>query len=164
MDGNAKAVPVQRVVRRTLPEKVEGAEMTCKSCGSDLVCHMSKYEGGFENKQQWQNSDGSAHYKWKSAGKYDCVLSEENNETSEQAENQASSTTPKNKTPTFSQETISMIEGETLTLYMIRNAVNEFLKKFEDSPHGGMVGQFTELIFEKHFKATFKKASEIKNE
>ena len=62
-----------------LVEKIEGAEMTCKSCDSDLVCHMSKYEGGFENKLQWQNSDGSAHYKWKSAGKYDCVIPGENN-------------------------------------------------------------------------------------
>lgn len=148
-------------------DKVEDAEMTYKSCGYDLVCHMSKYEGGFENKLQWQNSDGSAHYKWKSPGKFGCVLPEENNETPEQAENQASQSThtessiTKQKAPTFSQETISMIQGETLTLYMIRNTVNEFLKKFEDSPHGGMVGQFTELIFEKHFKATFKKASDV---
>ena len=64
-------------------EKVDGAGMDCKACGAELVCHMSKYEGGFENKLQWQNSDGTAHYKWKSPGKFDCVLPEENNETSE---------------------------------------------------------------------------------
>lgn len=71
-------------------DKVEDAEMTCKSCGTDLVCHMSKYEGGFENKLQWQNSDGSAHYKWKSVGKYDCVIPEESNETTEQPVNKDS--------------------------------------------------------------------------
>jgi len=72
-----------------LPDKVEDAEMTCKSCGTDLVCHMSKYEGGFENKLQWQNSDGTAHYKWKSPGKFDCVTTEE---TPEHAENESSKT------------------------------------------------------------------------
>lgn len=143
-------------------DKVEDAEMECGSCGTDLVCHMSNYEGGFENKLQWQNSDGSAHYKWKSPGKFDCVLPEEDNETPERVEDQASQTKiSKEKVPAFSQEAISMIQGETLTLYMIRNTVNEFLKKFEDSPHGGMVGQFTELIFEKHFKAVFKKGSDV---
>lgn len=73
-------------------DKVEDAEMTCKSCGSDLVCHMSKYEGGFENKLQWQNTDGSAHYKWKSPGKFDCVIPEENNETPKQTESKSHQT------------------------------------------------------------------------
>lgn len=146
-------------------EKVEGVEMTCKSCGSDLVCHMSKYEGGFENKPQWQNSDGSAHYKWKSPGKFDCVIPDDEAQEVPGPEESPVETAPaKAKLPEFSKEAISMIEGETLTLYMIRNVVNEFLKEFENTPHGGMVGQFTELIFEKHFKAVFTKAGEIKNE
>ena len=55
-------------------EKKEGAEMECVGCGADLVCHMSKYEGGFENNLQWQNSDGTAHYRWKSAGKFECII------------------------------------------------------------------------------------------
>lgn len=71
-------------------EKVEDAEMTCKACGSDLICHMSKYEGGFENHLQWQNQDGTAHYKWKSSGKFDCVLPKDQQVDVEQAENEAS--------------------------------------------------------------------------
>lgn len=54
-------------------EKKEGAKMTCGKCGIELVCHMSEYDG-FENKLQWQNSDGTAHYKWTGPGKFDCVM------------------------------------------------------------------------------------------
>lgn len=45
-------------------EKKDGAEMTCKSCDTELICHMSNYKGDFKNKLQWQNEDGTAHYKF----------------------------------------------------------------------------------------------------
>jgi len=48
-------------------EKVEGATMICQECKEELECHMSKYEGNYEDKLQWQNKDGSAHYNF--AGK-----------------------------------------------------------------------------------------------
>lgn len=57
-------------------EKVEGVEMSCKSCGTDLICHMSNYKGDFKNKLQWQNADGSAHYKFNGKD-YSCVIPEE---------------------------------------------------------------------------------------
>lgn len=93
-----------------MPEKIEDAEMTCNNCGSDLVCHMSKYEGGFENKLQWQNSDGSAHYKWKSAGKFDCVLPKEGNKTPENQE--PNSKTDKMQTNMQSEQELSQGESQ----------------------------------------------------
>lgn len=42
--------------------KKEGAKQTC-SCGTLLECHLKEYPG-FPAKLQWQNSDGSPHYKF----------------------------------------------------------------------------------------------------
>ena len=55
-----------------LVEKKEGATMICTQCGAKLVCGMSKYPHPYKNKLQWQNSDGSAHYKYDS-GKFSCT-------------------------------------------------------------------------------------------
>jgi len=60
-------------------DKTEGVKMTCQGCGENLECHMSNYDGDFENKLQWQNSNGSAHYKWAGknedgSSKFKCVM------------------------------------------------------------------------------------------
>ena len=52
-------------------EKREGATMDCKSCGEKLICRMSNYKHPYTNKLQWQNQDGSAHYKY-DGGKFTC--------------------------------------------------------------------------------------------
>jgi len=59
-----------------LPEKVEGAEMTCKGCGTELICHMSNYKGDFKNKLQWQNEDGKAHYATTNGKDFTCNIPE----------------------------------------------------------------------------------------
>lgn len=51
-------------------EKQEGASMICSSCGEKLVCRMSNYKS-HPNKLQWQNPDGTAHYKYDN-GKFTC--------------------------------------------------------------------------------------------
>lgn len=56
-------------------EKKEGAEMTCLKCQTKLVCHMSNYKGDFKNKLQWQNQDGTAHYKF-NGSEYSCNIPE----------------------------------------------------------------------------------------
>lgn len=38
--------------------------MICRHCGAELTCGMSNYMHPYTNKLQWQNSDGSAHYKY----------------------------------------------------------------------------------------------------
>ena len=45
-------------------EKIEGTTMTCHQCGEKLICRMSNYKPPYKNKLQWQNQDGTAHYKF----------------------------------------------------------------------------------------------------
>ena len=53
-------------------EKREGATMTCRQCGEKLVCLMSNYKYPYVNKLQWQNQDGTAHYKY-DGGRFTCT-------------------------------------------------------------------------------------------
>ena len=46
--------------------------MTCHQCGEKLFCRMSNYLHPYTNKLQWQNQDGTAHYKYDS-GKFTCT-------------------------------------------------------------------------------------------
>ena len=55
-----------------LVEKKEGDEMVCNMCGALLICRMSSYKPPYQNKLQWQNKDGSAHYKY-DGGKFSCT-------------------------------------------------------------------------------------------
>ena len=57
--------------------KKEGAEMSCKSCGTDLVCHTKEYGGNYAPTLQWQNSDGTAHYKTSDGKNFSCNIPEE---------------------------------------------------------------------------------------
>ena len=62
-------------------EKVEGATMTCRNCGTVLTCHQKTYDetDTFKAKtvMQWQNDDGTAHYKFLGEGKYNCNIPDE---------------------------------------------------------------------------------------
>lgn len=53
-------------------EKREGAVMMCNQCGDKLICRMSNYRHPYSNKLQWQNQDGSAHYKY-DGGVFTCT-------------------------------------------------------------------------------------------
>lgn len=44
--------------------KYEGVSKICSSCNSVLVCRMTQYVE-HENKLQWQNREGGAHYFYK---------------------------------------------------------------------------------------------------
>ena len=46
--------------------------MTCQQCGDKLFCRMSNYKHPYTNKLQWQNQDGTAHYKY-DGGKFTCT-------------------------------------------------------------------------------------------
>jgi len=58
-------------------EKTDGAEMTCKSCGTELICHMSNYKGNYKNQLQWQNEDGKAHYSTTNGKDFTCNVPEQ---------------------------------------------------------------------------------------
>ncbi|MCK5600903.1 hypothetical protein KAR91_03480 [Candidatus Pacearchaeota archaeon] len=44
--------------------KTEGAVDKCPSCGEEVYCNMKRGSGGYADKLQWQNKDGSAHYNY----------------------------------------------------------------------------------------------------
>jgi len=46
--------------------------MTCHQCGENLTCRMSNYKHPYTNKLQWQNQDGTAHFKY-DGGKFSCT-------------------------------------------------------------------------------------------
>lgn len=45
-------------------KKREGDTRICRQCGADLICRVSEYRRTRENKLQWQNQDGTPHYKY----------------------------------------------------------------------------------------------------
>lgn len=59
-----------------MPEKKEGATMTCKGCGTELTCRSKDYGGNFAATLQWQNQDGSAHYKTTNGKDFTCNIPE----------------------------------------------------------------------------------------
>ncbi len=58
-------------------EKIEGGTMTCKQCGTDLICRTKDYGGNYAATLQWQNKDGNAHYKTTDGKNFSCNIPEE---------------------------------------------------------------------------------------
>ena len=57
--------------------KKEGASMSCKNCGTDLICRLKDYGGNYASSLQWQNFDGSAHYNTTDGKKFTCNIPED---------------------------------------------------------------------------------------
>lgn len=51
--------------------------MTCKKCDTDLICRLRDYGGDYNPTLQWQNFDGSAHYKTKDGRNFTCNIPED---------------------------------------------------------------------------------------
>ncbi len=139
--------------------KEEGEKKDCLNCDKPMIARLKTYKDPqYKPKIQWQETDDTkAHYDKDG----NCVRSPEK-QTAPVPEPIAPDSPPQfAKLPELDGEMKSIVEGDTLILYQTRNTVEEFLKKFESDPHGGMVGQFTEIIYNKHFKVNFKKGSEV---
>ena len=54
--------------------KKEGATTTCRNCNSDLICRLKDYGGDYAPTLQWQNFDGSAHYKTTDGKNFECNI------------------------------------------------------------------------------------------
>jgi len=65
--------------------------MTCNQCDSELICRMKDYGGNFAPTLQWQNYDGSAHYKTTDGKNFDCNIPEDD----ETAQTRIPTTPPK---------------------------------------------------------------------
>ncbi len=69
--------------------------MTCTQCDSELICRMKDYGGNFAPTLQWQNYDGSAHYKTTDGKNFDCNIPEDD----ETAQTRIPTTAPPATTP-----------------------------------------------------------------
>ena len=57
--------------------KKEGATQTCGKCGTDLICRLKDYGGNFAPTLQWQNYDGTPHFKTSDGKTYACNVPDE---------------------------------------------------------------------------------------
>ncbi len=57
--------------------KKEGAIMTCTQCDCELICRLKDYGGNYPPSLQWQNYDGTAHYKTTDGKNFECNVPEE---------------------------------------------------------------------------------------
>ncbi len=57
--------------------KKEGATMSCKNCNADLICRTKDYGGNYAPTLQWQNFDGTAHYKTTDGKNFNCNIPED---------------------------------------------------------------------------------------
>lgn len=60
-----------------MPEKKEGATTTCSKCETDLICRLKDYGANFAATLQWQNFDGTPHYKTTDGKNYSCNVPDE---------------------------------------------------------------------------------------
>ena len=65
--------------KHKIPLKKEGVRTVCNGCSNEIICKMSAYSN-FENKLQWQNKDGTAHYSI-NGKKLTCNISKTGEET-----------------------------------------------------------------------------------
>ncbi len=61
----------------TIVVKKEGATQTCGNCGTELICRLKDYGGNFAPTLQWQNFNGTAHFKTTDGKNYNCNIPED---------------------------------------------------------------------------------------
>ncbi len=143
--------------------KEEGQKKDCPNCEKPMIARLKTYKDNqYKPKIQWQETDETkAHYD--KDGK--CVKEDKKEtapeSTTQHPETPVQTTITTQKIPEFEPDQKSMIEGEILILLMLNNTISNFVKQFVIDPNGGMIGQFTGIIYDKHFKANSKKASEV---
>ena len=139
-------------------DKKEGAEMTCKNCGSELVCHMSEYKGDFKNKLQWQNEDKTAHYSTKDGKNFTCNVpneTEPNDKFLQQKQEEikgqtkiTQSTIQETKKTVFTVDDLVTIDKELDKLIVIEAIVTKKLTT-DVPPNPQKEGMFMKLLYGK---------------
>jgi len=122
-----------------LVTKKEGAVMECKNCDSELICRLKDYGGDYKATLQWQNYDGTAHYKTSDGKNFTCNIPEEEGET-KQTHIPSAPTTP-GDAPQIDQDRIltSMlprIEEVFSEILVIKAMVEPLFKKMVDEQIG----------------------------
>jgi len=125
--------------------KKEGATQTCGKCGTDLICRLRDYGGAYGSTLQWQNYEGSAHFKTTDGKNYSCNVPDEEEQEQTRISTQSAppATTPGNPSPAPPQSSssnlaiLNAIDHMNLKLDRIdemiqaifRHTVDEQLKK-----------------------------------
>ena len=123
--------------------KKEGATQTCGKCETDLICRMKEYGGNFAPTLQWQNYDGTAHFKTTDGKNYSCNVPDEEEQAQTRIPSTPAATTPGNSPPSsidlLSQLIAIKNTVENLELHLqrtdemiqviFRNSIDEQLKK-----------------------------------
>ncbi len=133
-------------------EKKEGAEMTCRSCGTDLICRMKEYKGDFAPKLQWQNEDYSAHYNTKDGKTFTCNIPNDDEAQEAPVTDTVSSSNVDLKP--LDAGTKKLVSNEAEFICHIRKEVIATVKKHDVDPHPGMIWEMSALIWKKYFGAS----------
>ena len=92
--------------------KQAGATETCGKCATDLISRLKDYGGNFAPTFQWQNFDGTPHFKTSDGKNYACNVpdDEENAQTRIPTESSRVATTPGETPIPFAPNPISPID------------------------------------------------------
>lgn len=94
--------------------------MTCTQCSNELICRLKDYGGNFPPSLQWQNYNGTAHYKTTDGKNFSCNVPDE--EEKEQTRiSSESATTPETQLP----------PTKTSSNLAILNAIDDINLKFQ---------------------------------
>ncbi|MCZ6581621.1 MAG: hypothetical protein O6761_00395 [Thaumarchaeota archaeon] len=113
--------------------KKEGATQTCGKCGTDLICRLKDYGGNFAPTLQWQNYDGTPHFKTNDGKTYACNVpdKEETEQTripSEIPTEAPAATTPGVLPPSINLSIINTLEEIKLTLQRMDEMVQAIFR------------------------------------
>lgn len=97
--------------------KKEGAHTACKNCGTDLTCRTKDYGGNYAPTLQWQNFDGTAHYKTSDGKNFTCNVPEDDPNQTRIPEPERPTATPK---PANNNDVIIKEELEGINLRLDR--------------------------------------------
>lgn len=129
--------------------KTEGETKDCPSCGKPIISRLKEYKD-FPSKIQWQNEkETKAHYD--KDGNCNGSTGDGHAKTLSTSTQQETIPTTKPSVELLDSGTKKIIKNEALLLFHVRKEVEIAIKEYEDDPHGGMIGQFTELIWKKYF-------------
>ena len=118
--------------------KKEGATQACGKCGSDLICRLKDYGGNFAPTLQWQNFDGTPHFKTTDGKTYACNVPDEEQTAQTRISSEIPTEAPSAITPGDSP---TRINSNLLPLSSILEKIDSIMLKLNS------VDEMVEAIF-----------------
>ncbi len=117
-------------------EKKEGASMTCRQCGTDLICRTKDYGGNFASTLQWQNFDGAAHYKTTDGKNFSCNVPDDEETTQTRIPSESATTPGTPPAPHVDTPLMEKIESIDLRLQKMDEMVQAIFRYIVDKQLG----------------------------